>query len=1430
MIREGLHKFILDNENKHLLDIFSFNGTYLELGSIDYDVMKRLLNFELIDYEDLAFFPIQNHGLGKFEIAHDNLRKVLPFLFFERLHQKNKNNQLFITHGLLHHKDESNREIFSPIALLPVNIYFENNRIFIQQIARPIENSYLNNYLAQQRNVDIPVSEKLDSVFALDKYCFEFEKYGSLKLENYLTFAALKEPEMKLERSLFDYEGGFPDYLSDTLYDIDFPPLYYSTQLTRKQRQAVYKGASGDNIVLTGRIGTGKTTTLFNIAVNAIASGKRVLYVSNMKETLEQIYSLFESIGLQQHLTDFTNSFASFHQEELLLPSDIETETETQSENLYQNYRFIKKYVDAMTGRILDFRFIEIVNKLARITDLPKEKLDIDDLSGLYKNEYFEILSALRKIEENLKKIGNFKNSIWKEIPIFNNIKYPNQIFILIHQVQKSYSVFQEEKEILEKQFGLKPISNYAYLKSVFRDLKGLDINAFPLSWVNSEDFNQAQEEFRNLKSQIYQIQEMEYLLASRYEQDDSFAIEAEYNALLGPFFTENDFEKINRLFAERAELKVIINKINVQLNIYRKTLKRIINFLNWEFPQTNYVLEEIKDLNQIIQTTKISSEFISIVTLGKFEEVSKKLLTLIYEIETAEAEIATLFNKEDFGTSKDLDQDIANLERFVNNQPLKRSAYRLFVNIKKENPNAYQALKQNLKRYRELKNTISTKAQEFKKITGFDFEIGVYENLQKFNNYFNNLSNKLIKSKFLKFFKSVLKITPEDSRAKRNYRNFFDLFSKAYFLLNIYYQELIAYGFLEEKTEFLDKIKDIEAIQRYLDNLYHSRDRFSKIKKNKETEVVTAEDYYEFYKLSSGINEKKAALRNNNKYRYLYGKLYEEYETNINNISRFLQAFKLYSDCFDNEEKLIGSLNENTHQELIKHLEVCEEASENLSEVFKLYFKIFRDSVSKYYYSEFEVILESLAQLVNSKDELINYLGVTDNLRVLSRYRLNKLIDLIINLDNSENLSLNFQYTYLETIRDIYLEKHPYLADYQVLETCLDTTMNFEKEVLKAIGNKFVRKIKRQSNTKFSVYGIRNLDYAAYLRRTYGIKHLILCDTQILNNFLNPAQFDLILIDDAHLLNANNYYRALEGKQVIVAGEQQLLSTVANNLISWVSNSKSIVLDFRFIPTPRNLLIHMPGIRGLTYADYKSNFGIEVSSEKAADYIERILMETNDEVLNVFISDFGHQKQLYETLAKLLLAKGYEEAEIIEIFKKRLNICDLAHEYLFDADYNLLVLEDYYQIEFDFDVANLLDILLLCRKKLVILDNNNLLESETKTKFLEEIREVISHKDAYLPKHAVGAVNELVKRLEAAGIKVYSSSVLSLLLQKDERFYGVLVFWDEENTDYEILNEFRENYLISKDMLEIFIVWSFELMGSVEKTAERIVKGMNDA
>ncbi len=1430
MIRDGINKFIIDNDNRHLQDLYYLNSAYLELGSIDYDVMRRLLNFELIAYEDITYFPIQNKGIGRSEVNNENLRKILPFLFFERLNQKNKNNQLFISYGLLHQKDENNQEIFSPIALIPINIYFENDRIFIQQISRPIENSILINYLNKTKKIEISANEKLDSVYALDKYCLSFAKYEefSLKLENYLTFASLKEPEMKLDRNFFDGESLYPDYLSDCLYDKDEPYLYYSLPLTRKQRQAVYKGAIGDNLVLSGRLGTGKTTTLFNIAMNAIGTGKRVLYVSNMKETLGQVNRLFEEKGMQQHLTDFSNSFASFHQGELLFPSEI-SNTEPEAESLDQSYRFVKKYVDAMIGRMLDFRFIDLVNQLATIADHPKQKLDIDDLSGIYKSEYLEIHSALESIEENLKKIKSFKNSLWKEIPIINNIKYPNQIFSLIHQVQKNYLIFEEKKEILEKQFGLKPISNYAYLKSVFHDIKGLDIKAFPLSWVNREIFEQAQEEFRNLKSHIYQIQEMEYLLLSQYENLDSIDIDSEYSRLLGNYFFENNVEKIDRLLEEKVEVSVLINKLLVQINIYRKTSGKIISLLNWEFPESNLVLNEIQNMNRILQSMKFSPEFIRSVTNQNLDDVSRRIKVLIEEIKTAEAEIDSLFKNEDFGKSKDLEQNIVNLERFTNNQTIKRSAYRLFSNIEKESPNEFSKLRENVKRFRVLKNIISDKHQEYKKLTGFDFEEGILENLHKFYSYFHNIPDKLIKSKFIKFIKTVVNIQPDDPKVKKNFRNIFDLFSKAYFHINAYYLELTEYGFSVEEIEFSEKIKEIEAIINYLQNLYLSNDRVKQVKKAQEKDYVQAEEYIWLYKTHQGIVEKKKELRDNDHYRYLYGKLYANYDTNINNISRFLQAFKVYSDCFSNDEKLIDSLNEEINQKLILHLDNCEEASDSLTEVFKLYFKVFKDSVSKYYYSSFESILESLDQLINSKDELIGYLGVTDNLKILNQYNLPKLVEFITDLENPENLSINFKYTYLETVMKIYLEKHPFLADYKVMKTCLEAAMNMERDLIRSLEMQTFRQIRRNSSYKFSVFGIRNLDYSAYIRRTDGIKHLFLTSTQILNNFLNPTDFDLIIIDDAHLLSANDYYRALQGKQVVVAGELQLLSSVANNLISRVSNRKSIILDFRFLPTPNNLLVQMQGLRGVSYPDYYNNFGIEIISEKILEYINLLFKENRNYVINLFTSNLNRQKQIYETLTDLFTIQGFSEKEILSILKRNINITDLNDGYLFDADYNIIYLEDYYDLDFEYLVVNLIDVLMLCKKRLIIYDDKDILQGNVESRFLTEIRRVISKKEIYLPKNAVGPMKNLVSRLEKAGIKVYASAVFSLLLLKDDKFYGVLLFWDEENTDYEILNEYRENYLINRDIIKTFIIWSLELMESVEKVANRILDGMRN-
>ena len=101
--------------------------------------------------------------------------------------------------------------------------------------------------------------------------------------------------------------------------------------------------------------------------------------------------------------------------------------------------------------------------------------------------------------------MDNFKESIWKEIPVLNNVKYPNQIITLIYQINRCFRTFLEEKNYFETNFGIKKIENYAMLKNVLYHLENLDIALVPKSWVEEslKGFKEAQTEYKNLKNEI---------------------------------------------------------------------------------------------------------------------------------------------------------------------------------------------------------------------------------------------------------------------------------------------------------------------------------------------------------------------------------------------------------------------------------------------------------------------------------------------------------------------------------------------------------------------------------------------------------------------------------------------------------------------------------------------------------------------------------------------------------------------------------------------------------------------------------------------------------------------------------------------------------------------------------------------------------------
>lgn len=1415
----------ISRKNEHLTDIFTADS-FLELGNINYDVLVRLLNYEMVDYEDVTYFPIQKHGIGSSAIKDDVLRKKLPFLFFANINRKNRNLQLFITYGLLTLKNKKNREIFAPVVLIPVEMYFENEKIFFQQIAKPIENQVLISHLGKTKNITLSIPDKLDKLSDLDDFCWYLQRVTEcdLHLENYLTYASIVPDKIKIRKSKFQRFAETGDYLHDKLFAKNAEGIYYIAALNREQRYAVHSANRGGNIAIHGRHGTGKTTALINVAVNAIRQKKRVLYVSNMEETLERVYDFFADNSLNQFVSRLYQSFASLYQKDIAAPA---AETADEGEDfsaLYENYEFIDKYQKAINNRILDYRYIEVVNELLLMSLQDAKIIPIDDLSNIYKFEFLEIVKALEAIQASLENIsGSFKDSIWKDIPIFNNIKYPNQIIALIYQVEQCFKILESEKIILENEHGFREISNYAYLKNVIQKFLNLDPEEIPESWLNPEKFEEAKDKYRDLKNDIYQLQEEEYLLNVRYSKLDSLDIDAEISALLGDYFNAEDTAAIDKILLRRDEVENKLNRAALQSDIYKKSLNKIKHLLNWQFTVDNNILDEITRLEEVLKELEFNRTIVNIIVKGRFPEIFNQALDISKNIESAQGEIAGLvrtFSKKDIAG---LEATVDALENYRKDQPIKRSDYRLFSNLKERNYKEYVRITKLARRFRELRGGIKALQNQFLTLTGYEYSADALYHMNYLHLYFSNIQNPMIRSKLAKFL-----IRVADGNVHKNYRRTFALFSQAYASLNEYYEILREYGLASGVDEFSHRVDEINKANAYLLRLFISNDRLLVVHRNYKNEYVAAEEYFKIRNSLRFVAEKKKTLRGHKLYRQLFGMHYRENQTNINHLARLMQNYKLYTECFVTNDDTVKSLEAANNEKIKAHLIVCREETERLNEIFKLYFKIFRDGVSRYYYESFQTNLDYLNKLSESKEELITYLTITDNFAVLNKYRLSKLINYIINEPHGNNFVNDFKYAYFSMLKEMHLQKAPFLREYPEIPARLDTICREENRKIRHIHYETAQKIRKTSGTRFYVYGIKNLDYNGFIKRTEGIKHLFLATSLTVNLFVNVKLFDMIIIDDAHLLSAEEYKSALEGHQLVIAGEQQLQSAVTNNLIARIHPSRMIQFNYRFAPTPMNILSHLPGLRGQIYNNFYENFGIDIKHGDLAELVCQLLEEKEDGAVNVFISSYSTQRKLYEELAAYLAEREYGIDDIIRLLTKNINISCLSLAYMYDADYNILFLEDYYEIDQEYLVFDMIDNMILCRKQIIIYDYYDRLGQDNDSLFMRKLRSVIDNKFTFKKEFSSPLVQQIAAKLEKQKYIVYSSNDLTLFVRDKNKLFGVLLFWDIEKSNFDIINDYRDFYVLNnKNNFKTIIVWAME--PSVDDIVKKIVEEIGD-
>lgn len=1393
-MKEKNSKLKITTTDIHLKSIFS-NNYYLELGNIDLDVMNRILKYETINIKEVSYYPIQNKGLGSSNIPSEYLRDNLPFMFFKNLNNKDRTKQLFLTYGLLTYYNNDSKDRFMPVFLLPVELYFENGEFLLELTSKPFENPLIYNTFGEQYKLNFMQTKNYNDIYSLDSVLFALKKMPGLevKLENYLTFANRKKKSIIENEKIFKQVKLDSNYYVSKVYGQK--DYYMSVPYTKHQRVFLAKAMQGDNLTLSGRDGTGKTTLLKDIAINSIYNGKRVAYLTNKKETSKFIVDSFNEIGLGNIVADFTSSFSSLNNYDNKFDTLQHIDYVDEVNELKEKYNKVSEYEEVIGGRIADFRFKEVLEQIGVLVDIEhsnKDLLtehDLQMLDYIYKNEFSIIKPNLEKIQSNLYKISSFKECVWKEIPYLNTIKSATQIMNLIQDLYNGYDKLYKNKKILENQYGLKNIENFANFKKIalcIEKVNGLNI---PLKWQkNYNIYSKASELYDDLKSDLYNYQESEYILDTTYVDPFGIDINKELDIILKEHFTIEDTDAINNIFMDVSGIKSIIEQTLYNLKEYHDKKQQLTKLLGWDYSKTDEGINEFIDFIELINNNILNQRITNAVLNDKY----KQTLDHITEIKKQ----YTIVNAE-----KKLYED-----KYPN---IKSENVREAIKTLKEEPDKVKLFKKKYNRISlvELTKLFDTYLSLNKKLKGIedDYYVTTGFNISDsidVNNIFNVLIEYCNKNKNKHYFEKV-KIFLEgfDSRQKSNRNDVIvrhmNSFKKAYNNLLQAFNSYESYKVLDANIDFTKKISVINDVIKYLNSLFDSNERVQSHIKLLNNYYVKVEEYLE---LKEAVEKYQKALKvfdDNKDYPEVFDSLYDKEKTNISQVSKIIAIYHDYANILVSSEKVIESFAKLDDLKTLISQSV--EELNGINDILKIYTRIFRDGVARYYYNEFESIIEYLQLLLNSKEELVYYLNITSGMKVLDEYGLSGLNEYILNNDKCDNLVNDFQFIYFSRLKDKYLKTRKLSFSNEDFVRELISIYSLEERIRLANNNNIIRSICEKSLKKSHNRVVGKRDYNGFVSKN-GIKQVVVSTTSNTENGLALSKFDVIIIDDAELLTGFENVRSLKGKQIIISGSYIVHKAFSNSLLSVYFDDKTTILVDRFIPTPKKLLDKIVKIQGITQSNVYKNNGVEVIKDNIGEYIYSLYNENKDVKINYFIRDVEKQRIFNDELATVFYKNKVSDLEILNFLDYNINIVDLLSGEFYASDYNIIDYNEYQYLDSKTSASNAFDHLLIVKEKLIIYDKNDDLNKENDLPFANNIKG-LTYNETYDHLYNFETYDEDLDIIKATlterGFTVYPSKGSGdLNVVVNDHFICVMILFSN-NSFSEVLNYYRDSRLM---------------------------------
>ena len=1393
-MKEKNSKVKITTTDIHLKSIFT-NNYYLELGNIDLDVMNKILQYETINVNEISYFPIQNKGIGASNIPSDYLRDNLPFMFFKNLNNKDRTKQLFLTYGLVTFYNNESKDRFVPVFLLPIELYYENGEFLLELTSKPFENPLIYNIFGEQYKLNFIQTKNYNDVYSLDNVLFALKKMPGLevKLENYMTFANRRKKNIIENEKIFKQVKLDSNYYISKVYGQK--DYYMSIPYTKHQRIFLAKAMQGDSLTLSGRDGTGKTTILKDVAINSIYNGKRVAYLTNKKETANDVVNTFNEIGLGNIVANFTSSFSSLNNYDNKFDTLQHIDYSDEVNELKEKYQKISEYEEVIGGRISDFRFKEVLEQIGVLVDIEhsnKDLLtehDLQMLDYIYKNEFSIIKPNLEKIQSNLYKISSLKGCVWKEIPVLNTIQNPSQIMKLIQDLYNGYDKLNKNKEILEEKYGLNNIGNFADFKKIALCIGKVNLLNIPVKWQKSfETYEKACDLYDDLKSDLYNFQESEYILDTTYVDPFGIDINKELDIVLKEHFTINDVDSINNIFMESTEIKGVIEQTLYNLKEYHDKKQQLIKLLGWDFSKSDNEIKEFEEFIDVVNNNTLNLRITNAVLSNKHQEALAHIAEIKKQYAIVQAELRLY--EEKYPSIKN--ENVKEAIRVLKEEPDKIKTFK-----KRYNRISLLELTKLFDSYLALNKKAKSIEDDYYVTTGFNISdsIDVVNIFNVLIEYYNKYRGKGYFGKIKAFLESY------DSRQKNNKNaaiiHHMQAFKKAYNNLLRLFKSFENYSVLDSEFTFTKKLSVVNNVIHYLNSVFDSNDRVQTHIKTVNNYYVKIEEYLEFKEALEKYHKSLKVFEDNKAYQEIFDSLYDKEKTNITQVSKIIAIYHDYANILVSSQKVIESFIKL--EDLKTLISESVELLNGINDILKVYTRIFRDGVARYYYSNFETILDYLKLLLNSKEELVYYLNITSGMKVLDQYGLTGLNDYILNNEKCDNLVNDFQFIYFSRLKEKYLKTKKLGFTNEDFVRELNSIYSLEERIRQANNNNIIKTIGERAVKKSHNRVVSKKDYNEFVNKN-GIKQLIVSTATNTENGFSLSKFDVIIIDDSELLSGIENVRSLKGKQIILSGSYIVQKAFSNNLMSVYFDDKTTIFVDRFVPTPKKLLDKIVKIEGLTQSNVYKNNGVEVIKDNIGEYIYSLYNENKGVKINYFIRDVGKQRLFTDEIATVFFKNKVNEKEILEFLDYNINIVDLLSGEFFASDYNIIDYNEYQYLDSKTSAFNAFDHLLIVKEKLIIYDRNKDLLKENDLPFAKNIKG-LTYAETYDRLYNFDTFDEdldiIKSTLNERGFTVYPAKGMGdLNIVVNDNFICAMILFSN-NSFNEVLNYYRDARLM---------------------------------